>query len=330
MKEKEVVTIDVRSPSEFADSTIPGSINIPFFEDAERAEIGTIYKQVSVKAAMDRGLEIFSAKLPAFIKRFEQIKEPKVVFCWRGGMRSRTTATVLALIGIKSHRLTGGFRSYRRWVVDTLEKFEVKPQAVVLNGNTGTGKTAILRLLKSEGFPVIDLERLAGHRGSVFGHVGIKGNNQKTFDSLLVTELLNYQQSPYLLLEGESKRIGKVALPDFIIRKKEQGISICIQLPLEERVRQILLDYEPELHKQQLIDGFNHIKGRIHTPIAKEIMMNLESDQFEQAVSLLLQYYYDSRYEHSINQSNSEKIIVEANSVEEAAQAVKAILASRF
>ena len=104
-EQKDITIIDVRSDSEYADSTIPGSLNIPLFDDAERAEVGTIYKQVSVQAAKDKGLELVSAKLPAFIKSFEQIRGPKAVFCWRGGMRSRTTATVLSLMGIRVYRL---------------------------------------------------------------------------------------------------------------------------------------------------------------------------------------------------------------------------------
>jgi tRNA 2-selenouridine synthase len=110
---KELVLIDVRSPSEYSDATIPGSLNIPLFNDTERAEIGTLYKQVSVQAAKEKGLEIVSAKLPAFIKTFEQTAGQKTVFCWRGGMRSKTTATVLSLMGIRVYRISGGIRAYR-------------------------------------------------------------------------------------------------------------------------------------------------------------------------------------------------------------------------
>src|SRR5699024_7402287 len=106
--------IDVRSPKEFNESTIPGSINIPVFNTEERAEVGTIYKQVGKEAAKERGLEIFSAKLPDFIDAFRKINTPKTVFCWRGGMRSKTAATVLDLMGIRVNRLTGGFRTYRQ------------------------------------------------------------------------------------------------------------------------------------------------------------------------------------------------------------------------
>lgn len=325
---KEIVTIDVRSPSEFADATIPGSLNIPLFNDEERAEVGTIYKQVSEQAAKDRGLEIFSAKLPAFIKAFEQIEGPKAVFCWRGGMRSKTTATVLALMGIRVFRLAGGIRTYRKWVVEKLEQFELKPQPIVIQGNTGTGKTVILKQLQSEGFPVLDLEGMAAHRGSIFGHVGLKVNNQKTFESLLITDLLKLQQSPYVLLEGESKRIGKVLLPEFIVGKKDAAKQIFIELPIEERVRHIVEDYQPWDYKLELISGFNYIKDRIHTPIAKEIMIHLEAEQFDRAVRLLLEHYYDPRYEHSMQKNEQEKIIVKADTIAEALQEVKAILAN--
>ncbi|MDY0395232.1 rhodanese-like domain-containing protein [Virgibacillus halophilus] len=121
--------VDVRSPGEFAESTIPGSINIPVFDDEERAEVGTLYKQAGQKAAKERGLEIFSAKLPQFIAEFKKISTPMSVFCWRGGMRSKTAATVLDLMGIHANRLSGGIRSYRQWVVSELEKGEFPPRA---------------------------------------------------------------------------------------------------------------------------------------------------------------------------------------------------------
>ncbi|NOU93195.1 tRNA 2-selenouridine(34) synthase MnmH [Paenibacillus sp. LMG 31456] len=325
---KELVMIDVRSPSEFQDSTIPGSINIPFFDDNERAEIGTIYKQESVQAAKDRGLEIISAKLPSFVKMFEGIKEQKVVFCWRGGMRSHTSATVLSFMGIRTYRLTGGFRSYRRWVIDALEKMDFKPRACVISGNTGAGKTAILRRLQVDGYPVLDLEALAGHRGSIFGHVGLKANNQKTFEALLVTNLLKLKDSPYFLIEGESKRIGKAVIPEFIVSKKDTGSQLYIEMPILERARHIIEDYSPWENKQELLQAYRHIKDRIHTPIAKEIETALNEDQFEYAVSLLLENYYDPRYEHTMTKYKQEIMTIHAETIEDAVVAVKEFLKS--
>ncbi|AEI41158.1 tRNA 2-selenouridine(34) synthase MnmH [Paenibacillus mucilaginosus] len=322
-KKRELTLVDARSPSEYEESTIPGSLNIPLFDDAERAEIGTIYKQVSVQAAKDRGLEIVSAKLPAFIKRFEAIDSRKAVFCWRGGMRSKTTATVLSLMGIRVYRLAGGFRAYRKWVVDTLEHFEFRPPAYVVHGYTGAGKTEILRRLKAEGYPVIDLEGLAGHRGSIFGQIGLKANNQKTFESLLLHELLAYQDSPYVLFEAESKRVGKVVLPDFLVKSKEQGVQLFIDMPAEERVKHILEDYKPWEHQEACIQAFEHIKRRIHTPVAAEIEGCLRDGKYEGAVRMLLEHYYDPRYEHAAKQYDTEREVLKAGNVEEAVEAIK-------
>lgn len=326
-RDGELVLIDVRSPSEYEDATIPGSLNIPLFDDAERAEIGTIYKQVSVQAAKERGLEIVSAKLPAFIRAFAEIPGKKAVFCWRGGMRSKTTATVLSLMGIHAYRLSGGYRAYRKWVVDTLESFHFAPRLYVLHGNTGTGKTAILRRLKDRGYPVLDLEALAGHRGSIFGQIGLKGHNQKTFDALLLDELLRYADSPYVLMEAESKRIGKAVLPDFLMRKKDEGRHLWLELPTEARVRHILEDYRPLEHKQECLSAFFQIKSRIHTPIAAEIEGCLKTDRYDKAVEMLLNHYYDPRYAHSSEGFEvDEGQIVRAETVEEAAQALEALL----
>ncbi|PWW04739.1 tRNA 2-selenouridine synthase [Paenibacillus cellulosilyticus] len=323
---KELVTIDVRSPSEFRESTIPGSINIPLFDDQERAEIGTLYKQTSIQAAKERGLEVVSAKLPAFIREIDQIKEKKAVFCWRGGMRSKTTATVLSLMGIHVYRLNGGFRSYRKWVVETLASFEMNPQAVVLHGNTGTGKTAILKQLESEGYPVLDLERLAGHRGSIFGEVGLKPNNQKTFEALLLEKLITLQNSPYVVLEAESKRIGRVVLPDFLMQKKATGKSILIEAPVESRVQRILEDY-PTDQKDVYLKAFNGIKSRIHTPIAAEIASCLENERYEPAIRMLLEYYYDPRYNYTTEQyEEAPQITLSVKGLDDAVEQVRAIL----
>jgi tRNA 2-selenouridine synthase len=322
-QKKELTLIDVRSPSEYKDATIPGSLNIPIFDDAERAEIGTLYKQVSVQSAKDKGLEIVSAKLPAFIKKFEQIEGPKTVFCWRGGMRSKTTATVLSLMGIRVYRLSGGIRDYRKWVVETLDHFEFQPKAYVINGNTGSGKTIILRSLKEQGFPVLDFEAMANHRGSVFGEIGMESNNQKIFDSLLLQDLMQLNDSPFMLFEAESKRIGKAVLPKFVVDAKDTAVQLFLEVPMEERVRQILDDYRPLEHKEACIKAFKLIKARIHTPIAKEIEAHLHADEFAEAVKLLLEHYYDPRYEHAGRNSEDNRIIFKVQTIEEAIESIK-------
>lgn len=322
-----VTTIDVRSPSEYALATIPGSLNIPLFDDDERAEVGTLYKQVSVEAAKARGLEIVSAKLPAFIKQFAAIPGKKTVFCWRGGMRSKTSATLLSLMGLEADRLTGGYRAYRQWVVHHLATMEYAPRALVLHGNTGCGKTVILRRLQEDGYPAIDLEGMAGHRGSVFGELGLRASNQKMFDGLLLEQLWAYAGQPVVAFEAESRRIGKVVLPDLIIGKKEQGLAILIDLPLEERVRQIVDDYKPWEQPEACKRAFQFIKARIHTPIAHEIQSCLDKESYETAVELLLTHYYDPKYRHSSQQYEIKPDhIIQARNVDDAYRDVESVM----
>ncbi|GMX64192.1 tRNA 2-selenouridine(34) synthase MnmH [Paenibacillus elgii] len=329
-QERELTLVDVRSPGEFKEFTIPGSLNIPLFDDRERAEIGTTYKQVSIEAAKQRGLEIVSAKLPAFIREFQALGPNKAVFCWRGGMRSRTSATLLSLMGIRAYRLTGGIRAYRQWVVQTLESFEHKPRVIVIAGHTGTGKSLILRKLAERGYPVLDLERMAGHRGSIFGQIGLAPNNQKTFESLLVHELLRYQDRPFVLMEAESRRIGRVVMPSFLAEAKTSGIPIRIEVPLEERIRHIVQEYRPEEHADACLTAFRQIHRRLHTPIAAQIEQHLLDHEFEEAAGLLLEYYYDPRYEHAEESYTTEAIRLRVRHADEAVQRIEQELKRLF
>lgn len=322
--ERELTIIDVRSPSEFKDATIPGSLNIPLFDDEERAQVGTLYTQVNVQAAKERGLELVSAKLPAFIRSFAEVPGAKAVFCWRGGMRSKTTATLLSLMDIRVFRLQGGYRAYRQWVVETLKDYSFKPNALVLNGYTGSGKTLVLQELHKRGAPVLDLEGLAGHRGSVFGHIGLESRNQKMFDSLLLDELKRLQDEPVVLFEAESARVGKVVLPDFLLQKKAEGRQIWLEMPIPVRIRQILDDYRPWENQEACLTAFRRVKSRIHTPIAAEIDLCLREEKYERAVELLLVHYYDPLYEKTSEQYDPDnRIVVRAESVEQAADEIE-------
>lgn len=327
---KTATLIDVRSPKEFADATIPGSVNIPVFTNEERAEVGTIYKQIGKQAAKERGLAIFSAKLPAFIASFQAIDTPMTVFCWRGGMRSKTAATVLDLMGVKATRLRDGVRSYREWVVNTLAKEDFKPELLVLNGYTGSGKTLMLTELKQRGYPVIDLEDMAGHRGSIFGQIGLTPSNQKSFDSQLVNKMIEYQDQPFVFLEGESKRIGKIMLPDFLFIKKEQSKQLFIHVPMEERVLHILDDYQPWKYPVKFSEAFQLIKKRIHTPVAKEIEDDLQAENYHHAVEQLLSYYYDPKYQYTeTSYPDEQKQTIKAANVTEAVEKIEAFLAEK-
>ena len=324
IEEDEMVLIDVRSPSEYSEFSIPGSINIPFFTDAERAEVGTLYKQVNEEAAKERGLDIISAKLPEFVREFRKVEGEKTVFCWRGGMRSKTTATLLDLMNIHVHRLEGGIREYRKWVIDQLDRRESPFQALFLNGLTGTGKTRILKKLQEDGYPIIDLEGMANHKGSIFGHIGVEPHNQKTFDSLFVQQMRKLKNAPYVLVEAESNRIGKVVIPPFLSDLKDHSVQLIIDMPMEQRIQEILDDYNPWDHQQQCMEAFQRISSRIHTPIAKQIQEDLQTGSFASAVRLLLENYYDSRYRHTgIQYDETKKKVLRVQNIEEAVQAIK-------
>lgn len=326
MKKQQTTThtiIDVRSPKEFNEATIPDSINIPVFNDEERAEVGTIYKQVGQEAAKEKGLEIFSEKLPDFIAAFKTIDSPKTVFCWRGGMRSKTAATVLDLMGVDVTRLSGGIRAHRHWVVERLQHEQFSPELFVLNGGTGTGKTVMLKRLADKGYPVIDLEGMAGHRGSIFGQIGMNPSNQRKFDAALVNDLYKFETKPFVFVEGESKRIGKAEIPDYFYERKQNGLQFFIELPMDVRVQNILKEYHPEQKPAEFMEAFQLIKKRIHVPIAKQIEEDLETGEFANAVKLLLEHYYDPRYRHANSHYQDEqKIMIQAPTVEAAMERI--------
>jgi len=309
---------------------VPGSVNVPLFDNEERAAIGTIYKQVSVEAAKEKGLEIVAAKLPAFIRELQALPGRKAFFCWRGGMRSKTSATLLSILAGRVYRIQGGIRAYRSWVVETLENYELKTPVVVLNGYTGTGKTNILRSLHAKGYPVLDLEGLAAHRGSIFGGVGLEPRNQRTFEALLVHELIRLRNAPYVLMEAESRRVGKAVLPEFLVAAKERAPQLFLELPVEARVTNIVADYEPERFKAQCVEAFERIERKIHTPAAKDIRDALARDDFRSAVVGLLAHYYDPRYEHTISEYDAERTVIRAATTMEAERKIEAYLKKAY
>lgn len=184
----------------------------------------------------------------------------------------------------------------------------------------------MLRKLADEGYPVLDLEEMAGHRGSIFGQTGLEANNQKTFEALFVEGILQWKDAPFVLVEAESKRIGKVVLPDFLVTAKEAGQQIILRMPIKQRVRHIIEEYKPDLHKEEYISAFRRIKSRIHTPIARQIEQDLLADRFEEAVELLLEYYYDPRYLHAEQNYALEPIVCKVEDIEDAIIRVKTIM----
>lgn len=323
---EDVVLIDVRSPGEYADSSIPGAINIPIFTNDERKEIGTIYKQIGSNEAKWRGMEIVQPKLPSLLKKIKKMEEDNkqpVFHCWRGGMRSGAMATFVDFAGMNAIRLEGGYRAYRQYILERIPLL-LPNQAIVLHGMTGTGKTEILIKLKEKGYPVLDLEGMAAHRGSLFGTLGYShdGNNQKTFDSLLFESLRGMEGSAYFIVEAESKRIGKVGQPDELYERKLEGINIYLHASLETRTSRIYKEYfEPFLQDEDFYEIFLEkvmlLKKRLkNDEVYKSLIENTMNKDYFEVTRLLLEYYYDPRYKFKLNEYKNDFKEMDANNIE--------------
>lgn len=332
-KKKETVLIDVRSEGEFAESHIPGAVNIPIFNDEERAQVGTMYKQIGTEQARELGLRIASAKLPELIRSIEQASQGKepVVYCWRGGMRSKSVAAVLDLMGLPVYRLEGGYRGYRERVKERIANFQLAARCVVIHGMTGVGKTELLKRLERDGEPVVDLEGLAAHKGSAFGSIGEAPRNQRMFESLLLERLDELQGSSYIIIEAESKRIGRVNLPDFLLRAKEQGLHILVNAPLPVRVQRTLDQYMadgPEF-KEKLKGAMHAIEKRLSHEDRSLGWEAIEHNRFDELAEMLLVKYYDPRYRHSMEQYDGEFITLDAADLDVCKEAVKTAIRER-
>lgn len=297
--------IDVRTPAEFAEATIPGAVNIPIFSNEERARVGTVFKQQGKKDARRLGVELVSPRIPELIRQVEAAQEghsgPVVVFCWRGGMRSLSITSFLNLAGIPARQLEGGHKAFRRMVVDYFENHQWQP-VYVLRGLTGVGKTRVLHDLQQRDYPVIDLEGLANHRGSAFGALGLEPQpSQKMFEARLWKLLDRLGDSPYLLTEGESLHIGRILVPKRFHQAMQVQESLWLNASLETRTRIILEEY-PAL--DQLRDQFtrplNSLKERLGKAVLEEFNQLLESGQWDTLVRELMVRYYDPLYMHTL------------------------------
>lgn len=331
------IFIDVRSPSEFKESHIPGALNIPLFTDEERERVGTIYKQKGQESARWLAMELVLPKVPNLLENIKrEINDGKkpIVYCWRGGMRSKSVATFADLAGIPVYRLTGGFKHYRQWVIDHLNEELLPKRFVVLHGMTGVGKTTLLEILAKKGFPILDLEKCAGHRGSVFGGIGKPVHGQKTFEALLVYELQKIKGLPYVFIEAESKRIGKVVQPDFLLEAKRKGIHIQLETLVNIRVERIYEEYvesfsQNPYFKQRVFEAITPISKRFPTKLKKEIDNNIEIENYKALISDLLTEYYDPRYQHKLEEYEGDFYSINADDLDLAVEQIIAFIAKK-
>ena len=303
-RQRGALLVDARTPAEYAEATIPGAVNVPFFDNEERARVGLLYKEGGKNAARRLGVELVSPKIPSLVRQVEKAldgrKPPVVVFCWRGGMRSKAMTTLLDLAGLPARQLVGGHKAFRGRVRDFFETSEWG-RLLVLRGLTGVGKTRLLLRLREDGYPVLDLEGLANHRGSAFGALGLPSQpGQKAFEALLWDELRRIPPGGYALAEGESRHIGRLVLPPRVFAALQQETTLWVNASLDYRARIILADYPArDSLKAAFIRPLQALKPRLGGEVVQNMLELLERGEWEALARDLMVLYYDPLYEHT-------------------------------
>ncbi|RAK10488.1 tRNA 2-selenouridine synthase [Halanaerobium saccharolyticum] len=338
LKLKNSIYIDARTKTEYQEATIPGAVNIELLNHDERKIIGTIYKHQSPKKAKLKGVELVSPKIPDLIAEVNQLAQNYdnlIIFCSRGGLRSKSLAEFSDLAGIEVYRLEGGYKNYRHYIMDQLENYKFKGKIVVLHGNTGVGKTYILKELEKLGANIIDLEGIANHRGSAFGSIGLqKPYNQKYFESLLWNKLKNKdQKNDFIFVEAESRRVGHSVIPEFFNQNMKAGDDLLITASMKKRVENIYLEYIKDIESNQqefierVLESLTAIKKYIIKKAGKNSYYKLlelaEAANFKELTKLLLEEYYDPMYEHSQNKVNNYRAEIQAEDIKRAALKIK-------
>ncbi len=324
--ERKMLLLDVRTPAEYEKFHIPGAVNLPIFSNEEREIVGTTYKQKGTEAAKELGISLVSPLLPEFYKRAKEITKGEEfgIYCWRGGMRSKSLTVIFDMMGLPCRQLEGGIRSYRQKVTAGLEYFAIQTiPYLVLEGLTGTSKTEILNDLEEKGYPVLDLEGLAAHRGSVFGRVDLPERSQKEFEAMLYHRLEEIGETSYYIIESESKRLGNIIIPEFILEGKQKGTRIQVHAPLSYRIRTILNTYHPEHHHEEIIGAINKIEKRFSNEDKEVIANALAENDYALIVERLLIYYYDPRYEYKAYENEGNIINLTYDSLEEGTKLVQ-------
>ncbi len=296
--------IDTRSPAEFAEDHVPGAVNYPVLSNEERARVGTDYKQRSPFEAKKLGAALVARNIARHIEQ-SLMDKPRnwrpLVYCWRGGKRSGAMAHILREIGWEAKTLEGGYRAYRRHVVERLASLPAAFDFRVIHGVTGSGKSRLLQSLRSAGAQVLDLEDLAAHRGSVLGNLPERPQpSQKLFESRLLAELEQLDASKPVYVEGESRKIGQVQVPEALITRMRASECVLLETAREARVALLLDEYRhffadlPALNLQ--LDCLVALHGRERIGEWKAMAARGE---WPALVARLLEEHYDPAYRRS-------------------------------
>ena len=299
--------VDARSEGEFAQSHIPGAINIPILDNAERIQVGTLYKQAGPEKATLKGFELVGPRFH-LIQREALRKFPAkklILYCWRGGMRSQILSWLLTQVGFEIFRLEGGYKTYRSFTFEAVRK---PYPLLVLGGKTGAAKTVLLQKLKERGEQVVDLEGLANHKGSSFGAIGQPAQpSVEQFENLLAEQLRKINLDQALWVENESRRIGQIILPDSFYLQMTQSPRIEIDKTEEERIVHIASEYAA-LDQGELSAAVLRLQKRLGGDRTKQALEAIQVNQPEIWIPILL-LYYDKTYEFDLQRHEVSKTI---------------------
>jgi tRNA 2-selenouridine synthase len=274
--------IDVRSPKEFFNATIPGAVNIPLFTDEQREIIGTVYVRESIEKAKKIGVEAASKNLPIIyekINELDKLYKNLVFFCARGGMRSSSLVALLTPLGVNALKLENGYKGYRAYINEQLPTAVKGVEFVVIHD-------------------ILDLEGCANHRGSLLGNVGLGlQNSQKQFESLIYNKLKN-RKNNIIFVEGESKRIGKVIIPDCIFNVMKNGRHINLKANMDLRIKNILDDYVQN-NNLEIIESLNKLRKYISSKNIDKYIEEINNNNYEFIIEELMLKYYDPMYENN-------------------------------
>lgn len=298
--------------------------------DRERQEVGYIYVNENIFDAKKLALKYAGYKLENIFERlsFEFSQNKNIIlFCARGGMRSESVHSLFNSIGIKNYKLNRGYKGYRKFVCEEFPKVLERINFIVIHGKTGIGKTKILGILKKSGYPIIDLEGAANHRASFLGGVNLGDqNSQKQFESIVFSEIMEIiknteceeNQKINVFIEGESKRIGKIILPECLFNAMNMGTHICVDLPVEIRIKNLIMDYfkvnEIDFIKnnyeinENILEDFKGSMSFLKKYSSNEDMSKyfdlFNQKRYEDLALCLIKNYYDPKYINSMKKHN--------------------------
>lgn len=311
--------IDVRAPSEFAEDHVPGAISLPVLSDAERAKVGTIYKQDSPFKARKIGAALVARNAADHLQGPLSGKDGgwrPLVYCWRGGQRSGAFATILSQVGWRADTLQGGYQTYRRLVAKTLHDDPFQHRVVLLDGNTGTAKTDVLGLLTDRDVQVLDLEGLARHRGSVLGGQGVQPS-QKAFESALAACIRQLDKDRPVVVEAESSKIGQLNIPASLLAAMRGAPRISVLAPVEERARYLVRAYGDLIAETaDLCDRLEQLvwlRGRDRVEAWKRMA---EQGQHRDLAEELIVHHYDPAYRKARESRTGPATVIEAVSLD--------------